>query len=756
MKRILKVITVLIILVATLIGCVTAANSEVNIYVEIYEEPIFRFKTDSISVSTETELKLDTNLEISEQDIRWSISDDSVAELADGKIKPLNNGKIVVTAEYLPLNLKAACTVNVKFVVGTPTVTVHTNTYNSLKITYSKESNATYYEIQRATKKNGKYKTIATTSDTSYTDKNLKCGTTYYYRVRAINENNNIKSNYSQVKYKKVTPSKITITSKKAKTYNSTYIKWNKVSGASGYRVYRSTSKNGKYTRLVTTTNLSYTDYGLKSGKTYYYKVRAYKWVNGSKVFGPYSEVFALTPDLATPDVEIYQNGTSVRVKIDKNKQATGYVIYRATSENGKYTKLTTTKKLEYKDYDISYTNQYYYKVRAYKTVSGKKIYSDYTSPIKITTYLPKTEATLSREDTTKIKISWLKVVGCTGYEIYLSQDGTQYNMLKNISGYKTTSYMASNLEVGKKYYIKVRSYKVVNGEKVYSKYSDSSMCTLNEFMQPLKLKTNYNVRSSTSSSYKTIGKVSKNQIVISYGRVGNYYKVKLNNKFGYIHKKYVTLYSDAKVLALSNINQFSSQGGKALPMGCEVTSLAVVLKYLGFTSVTKNMLADKYQPRGKVGSTDPNVAFVGTPYSSKPYGCYAPVIVKTANNYFEAIGNDNYQVNNLTGMDIEDIYKEIDKGNPLIMWITCGKPYKQESWTFNYNTSTTKEGTGTYEFTWYGLQHCVAVAGYNKEKNTLILADVGKSGELTEYDISYLKAGYNALGKQIVSITRK
>ena len=70
-------------------------------------------------------------------------------------------------------------------------------------------------------------------------------------------------------------------------------------------------------------------------------------------------------------------------------------------------------------------------------------------------------------------------------------------------------------------------------------------------------------------------------------------------------------------------------------------------------------------------------------------------------------------------------------------MWITCGPPYKQESWTLRYGAKTTKPGTGTYRFTWYGLQHCVAVAGYNKKKNTLIIADVGKAGELTEYSIS-------------------
>lgn len=641
-------------------------------------------------------------------------------------------------------------------VVNKPVVRVDLNSYKSLKISFAKIEGATEYEIQRSTKKNSGYKTIKTTTTTSYVDASVKCGTTYYYRVRAVNKEHNVKSDYSNIISKKVLPNKITISSKKVKSYNSTYIKWNKVDGASGYRVYRATSKNGKYERLVTTTALSYTDTWLTSGKTYYYKVRAYRWVNGTKVFGPYSDIFTLTPKLGTPTVKIYQSGTSVRFEIDKVSGATGYRVYRSTTENGKYTRITSSTERLHKDYDISYTNTYYYKVRAYKVVNGKKVFSEYTQPVKVKTHVPRPIITVTREDLTKLKVKWGKLTGCTGYEVYLSEDGKEYRTLKELTGYKTDNYTISNLTLNKTYYVKAKSYKIVNGQKVYSSDSNIVKIELSQFLQALKLKYNCSVRSKASGSSSSVGSVYKSQIVLSYGMEGNYYKIKVNSKYGYIHKDNVSKYNDAKVLAVSNINQFSYQGGAPLPMGCEATSLAVVLRYLGFSKVTKNLLADNYQPMGKVGKTDPNVAFVGTPYSSKPYGCYAPVIVKTANNYFKAIGNDEYQVNNLTGIEIEDLYKEIDKGNPLVMWITYGKPYKQESWTLNYGTKTTKPGEGKYKFTWYGLQHCVALAGYNKKKGTLIIADVGQAGELTEYSISSLKSGYNKLGKQIVSVTKK
>lgn len=69
-------------------------------------------------------------------------------------------------------------------------------------------------------------------------------------------------------------------------------VTWKKVSGASGYKLYRSTKKNGSY-KLVKTVKgsktVKYTNKKLKKGKTYFYKVRAYKTVGKKKVYGSYS-----------------------------------------------------------------------------------------------------------------------------------------------------------------------------------------------------------------------------------------------------------------------------------------------------------------------------------------------------------------------------------------------------------------------------------------------------------------------------------
>lgn len=69
----------------------------------------------------------------------------------------------------------------------------------------------------------------------------------------------------------------------------SVKLSWSKTDTADGYIVYRATSKNGTYSKLATVSKKTYTSRKLKSNKTYYYKVRAYKKVNGVTVFGKLS-----------------------------------------------------------------------------------------------------------------------------------------------------------------------------------------------------------------------------------------------------------------------------------------------------------------------------------------------------------------------------------------------------------------------------------------------------------------------------------
>ena len=139
---------------------------------------------------------------------------------------------------------------------------------------------------------------ISKGSTTSFVHDGLKTGTAYTYYVRAYRNVDGEKIFGAYSAGKRVTPVPRTVSVKSVKAENGTAtITWNKVNGASGYRIYCASSKNGpyKYVAQVGSKTASYTQKDLFGGKAYYYKMRAYRNVDGDFVFGAYSVPSSVT-----------------------------------------------------------------------------------------------------------------------------------------------------------------------------------------------------------------------------------------------------------------------------------------------------------------------------------------------------------------------------------------------------------------------------------------------------------------------------
>ena len=170
---------------------------------------------------------------------------------------------------------------------------------NTAKVSWKKVTGANGYEVYRATNKSGKYSKIGTIkkgSTVSYTDKKATTGKTYYYKVRAYKTSGKAKvySAYSAVTSAKVAVARPTGMKVAAGAKNIAKVSWKKVSGALGYEVYRATSKGGRYSKVGTIkkgSTVSFTDKKLKTGKTYYYKVRAYKTSGKTRTYGAYGDI---------------------------------------------------------------------------------------------------------------------------------------------------------------------------------------------------------------------------------------------------------------------------------------------------------------------------------------------------------------------------------------------------------------------------------------------------------------------------------
>ena len=169
-------------------------------------------------------------------------------------------------------------------------------------------------------------------------------------------------------------------------------------------------------------------------------------------------------------------NYSKIRVSWDTVEDADGYIVYRASSENGTYRKSYTTdnpKKNWYINTNRKSGQVWWYKVRAYKLADGKKIFSKYSKPV----------SAYARPGTVKVTdiastgfiyryldLKWKKVPGASGYQVYRKERYEEkYTFIGN---FKEPAASIEIPDSTKEYDLKVRAYRLVDGKKVYSKFS--------------------------------------------------------------------------------------------------------------------------------------------------------------------------------------------------------------------------------------------------------------------------------------------
>lgn len=263
------------------------------------------------------------------------------------------------------------------------------NGYSSVKLTWDEVYGAEGYKIYRSDSANGTYKecrTIAGGTTTSDIDRELTTGKTYYYKLSAFTTAGDKILESSQTAKVSAAPTLLTPTYFKAARngYSSIKLTWKPVSGAHGYKIYRyNPSKKGYYYLKYVTggSTTSCLNTSLKTGTKYYYKIKAYRVVDGVKKYSASSSSRYATPTLTKPTITKLTPGSKkITVRWNKISGATGYKLYRATSKTGKYKLVKTTKSTYYTNKSLKKGQRYYYKVRAYRTVSGKIKYSSYST----------------------------------------------------------------------------------------------------------------------------------------------------------------------------------------------------------------------------------------------------------------------------------------------------------------------------------------------------------------------------------------
>ena len=312
-----------------------------------------------------------------------------------------------------------------------------------VQVSWDAVEGATKYRVYRRTSTSDEWLRLTETAEKIYTDTTAVAGTTYYYTVKAFGADDSYSTYRKDETIKRLTRPEFTL----ANSSTGVQVNWEKVSGATKYRVYRKTSATGSWTQLTETTGSSYTDKTAKMGTMYYYTVRAF---SGS-TYSSYRTDQTIVR-LAEPDFTLSNYTAGVKISWDAVEGATKYRVYRRTSTSAEWLRLTETSETTYTDTTAVAGTTYYYTVKAFGADNSCSTYRKDETIKRLT----RPEFTLANSST-GVQVNWEKVSGATKYRVYRKTSATgSWTQLTETTG---TSYTDTTAKAGTMYYYTVRAF---------------------------------------------------------------------------------------------------------------------------------------------------------------------------------------------------------------------------------------------------------------------------------------------------------
>lgn len=235
-------------------------------------------------------------------------------------------------------------------------------------------------------------------------------------------------------------------------------IKWSKVSGATGYYVYRKVGSAKSWTKIATVksgSTVAYTDTKVTSSYNYKYTVVAYNSATNSG----YSSSGIGIKRLANPPVKSAANtATGVKVTWGKVAGASGYYVYRKAGSSNTWTRVATIKSgstVSYLDKKVSGAGVYRYTVRAYY---GSTL-SSFSATGRVTRFIGATTLKSATSVKSGITLKWTQASGANGYNIYRKTANSGWVRIASVAGKTKVAYTDKTAKKGVTYSYLVRAY---------------------------------------------------------------------------------------------------------------------------------------------------------------------------------------------------------------------------------------------------------------------------------------------------------
>ena len=252
------------------------------------------------------------------------------------------------------------------------------DSYKAITLTWDESKDALSYDVfVKAYKEDSEYEFKTNVSETQTTISGLMSGKSYSFYVVAKNKVGDSEAS-EVVSFATQLTGTVSLSIEQVSKTKFT-LSWNKIDGATRYIIYRKRNSDS-YRKVLTLggSDLSYTTSELPEG-TYKFIVKAGRYDSIDRIMTEPSNDVTANSTYAQPEIKLTAGSKQIKVSWEKVEGVTHYDVYRATSSNGKYTKLKTTTSTSYTAKSLTKNKTYYFKVRGYKKYNEEKIYTAYS-----------------------------------------------------------------------------------------------------------------------------------------------------------------------------------------------------------------------------------------------------------------------------------------------------------------------------------------------------------------------------------------